>query len=760
MPSPGDENFRPANGREPEKRPDDQHGQADQKALGPSKGSKLGELIPSEQESGEAAQTASDLFHQAAGLDKMPEAGKSHIAVKATEWQAQRSEGVSRAQNIAFANESGEVKLGMQYTNNDGTFFKTPQGATFRVEPNDKNGFDLHPIGGRGEMFAAVELRVIKDLFSASREDLSGLFKTKPTKLEAMSDPTIERPVSKESMPRPEPINFVPDSVSRNQRPDVLGRVFAELKDRAQASPGHLLDMELANLKELSRIIKDLCTAQPDLNALINIRNLIARSIGSSAAQRDFTAPSGELDFRPNGIVCTEYGISMSAVLMNVINEFLERRKSEQLLTAANSAVVTQTTSDVAKPQQLEPKPREIRSEIPVSKTPLVTEAPVPPSRPEKTTVEQPLTPSPEETPQKSPEETKVELSPDEQETPEATPEIDFGPDMVPLVESTVIPTITADDSEFVAQQLILQAQESSLAEDDEKAKLELESDEEADRLERELIKQQIKKRDEERRRRYVVKERDTLESIAVKHFKDVRLSKLIYEINKHLLPLKVIRGKQVRELKPRMVIFLPTNAEIEKFRLGAQPALDLAQVQDILSLQDGAPKIEATLPQVADQSVLATQIGDTASGALRSIEKHLSATSDTTGDVPYPPEAPIQDESLSATDASSDLTASHRETAQPVLKDMPSVQNPIDDDHVNYTVRLGDTLKSIAIRQPQLLDHSLWLLLAEVNGLTTEVDGTGSPTCKLTRGMRLKLPNKSEVESFKARKKNLPERP
>src|SRR5271156_4788275 len=134
MPGPAEENFRPPAGPEHDKRPEEQH-EPNRTGPEPAKTSKLGELVPTEHESGEAAQTAAELFHQAAGLDKLPEAGKSQMAIKATEWQAQRSEGVSRAQNIAFQNDRGEVTLGVQYTNNDGTFFKTAQGSSFRVEP-------------------------------------------------------------------------------------------------------------------------------------------------------------------------------------------------------------------------------------------------------------------------------------------------------------------------------------------------------------------------------------------------------------------------------------------------------------------------------------------------------------------------------------------------------------------------------------------------------------------------------------------------
>jgi LysM repeat protein len=319
---------------------------------------------------------------------------------------------------------------------------------------------------------------------------------------------------------------------------------------------------------------------------------------------------------------------------------------------------------------------------------------------------------------------------------------------MLPPVEPIQTVVAAEIENEIAEEAAVLQAQESIKSEEDEKALLEeTRTQEEAERAERELIKQQIKKRDEERRRRYVVKERDTLESIAIKQFKDVRLSKLIYEINKHLLPLRMVRGKQVRELKPRMVIFLPTNAEIEKFRQTAGMTLDLLQAQELLNMQDRSA--HSTADAILDLKVNATA-GDATPPNVQSSPEETAETSS--------PDDSQEAESQSVATVSEPvaLATAQVEVAQESPPEIPAaVKTDEDDDHVGYTVRLGDTLKSIAIRQPQLLDHSLWVLLAEVNGLSTAVDTSGSPTCKLARGMRLKLPNKSEVDAFRAEKKN-----
>ncbi|MCT6647321.1 hypothetical protein N4G37_14750, partial [Enterococcus faecalis] len=68
------------------------------------------------------------------------------------------------------------------------------------------------------------------------------------------------------------------------------------------------------------------------------------------------------------------------------------------------------------------------------------------------------------------------------------------------------------------------------------------------------------KQRDREKRRRYIVREKDTLQSIATTQLRDVKLAPLIYEINKEIIQLRVENGKQVPDLKPKMIIWLPST--------------------------------------------------------------------------------------------------------------------------------------------------------------------------------------------------------
>ncbi len=92
-------------------------------------------------------------------------------------------------------------------------------------------------------------------------------------------------------------------------------------------------------------------------------------------------------------------------------------------------------------------------------------------------------------------------------------------------------------------------------------------SKQEAGGKEEQLATNDSKKKGEDKRRRYVVKDKDNLESIAKKQLRDVRLAALIYEINKHMLPLRMEKGKQVAEPRAGTSIWLPSDADIRDFR-------------------------------------------------------------------------------------------------------------------------------------------------------------------------------------------------
>ena len=65
---------------------------------------------------------------------------------------------------------------------------------------------------------------------------------------------------------------------------------------------------------------------------------------------------------------------------------------------------------------------------------------------------------------------------------------------------------------------------------------------------------------------------------------------------------------------------------------------------------------------------------------------------------------------------------------------------------------RLGDTLRSIAMRHPDLHDVTLWPLLAKKNGLSTEMDSKGAPLAVVIRGAIIAIPTREEIEMFRSK--------
>jgi hypothetical protein len=259
-------------------------------------------------------------------------------------------------------------------------------------------------------------------------------------------------------------------------------------------------------------------------------------------------------------------------------------------------------------------------------------------------------------------------------------------------------------------------------------------------------------KRDQEKRLKYIVKEGDTLESIASKMLRDKQLAGLIYDINKTIIPSKMEGGRTVPALKVGLVIWLPTAQDIKDYRVklmtgalkgapapgGAAPAgAKFANAEEELSARFGSnwdagtPGGTPPAPQTAPVPVTRSAIPP----------------------APLPGVVPgttpsAQDDSIAEglDDAARQAYATRRQNVENMLG--PLTKKP-EELKPRYVVRLGDTLKSIAMKHPALNDVKLWRLLAEVNGLSTGVDEKGNPLVPLKRGQVLSLPMQEEVDAF-----------
>lgn len=221
------------------------------------------------------------------------------------------------------------------------------------------------------------------------------------------------------------------------------------------------------------------------------------------------------------------------------------------------------------------------------------------------------------------------------------------------------------------------------------------------------------KKKDEDKRRRYVVKEKETLESIAKKQLRDVRLAALIYEINKHMLPIRMEKGKQVVDPRPGTAIWLPTEAEIKEFR----------------SRLYAATNSEAAAP----------------GGKFASADDELAAKFGSGWDGAKTGSSAVDGMMGSAVAKSQ----TRRENIEKILG--PMSDKPSDSARIRYIVRLTDSIESVAQKHPALKDASLWPLVASVNHLPTGLDQFGRPVAELRRGMVLDIPLPYEIERFRS---------
>lgn len=243
--------------------------------------------------------------------------------------------------------------------------------------------------------------------------------------------------------------------------------------------------------------------------------------------------------------------------------------------------------------------------------------------------------------------------------------------------------------------------------------------EQEAER-ERQLLMEEAKRKGEDKRRRYVVKDKDTLESIAKKQLRDVRLSALIYEINKHMLPVRMEKGRQVVDPRPGTSIWLPSEADIKQFRsrLYANPR-------------------STTLP--------GSTPGGGAAGAGMTAEQELAAQFGANWDGKNKSAASVSAGMMGAAVAKSQV---RRANIEKILG--PMGQKAGETARIRYIVRLGDSLDGVASKHPALKDAELWPLLASINELSDEVDDDDKPVATLRRGMVLNLPTPLEIEQYR----------
>jgi len=235
-------------------------------------------------------------------------------------------------------------------------------------------------------------------------------------------------------------------------------------------------------------------------------------------------------------------------------------------------------------------------------------------------------------------------------------------------------------------------------------------------------LKDQIQKQEESKRAQYRVAIGDSLENIATKQLRNPRLAGLVFDINRKLIPIKFMNGKEVAVLNVGAILSLPSVKEIKDFS------------QAGFTLGPKFKKVDFTMPAVSQQ-------GKTAEDELEAMfgnNWHGAGEGAENSEVPQ--NGKSQEEM--------DEFTKRRQNIESVLGQMGPKRAA--DGRMRYTVRLGDTLKSIAMKHPGLEDVSSWRILAEINNFSTETDANDNPKAIVPRGSVLMIPTKMEVEEHK----------
>lgn len=259
--------------------------------------------------------------------------------------------------------------------------------------------------------------------------------------------------------------------------------------------------------------------------------------------------------------------------------------------------------------------------------------------------------------------------------------------------------------------------------------------DKEAREKEKERAQEKGKKDPQQKTRlKYRIKEKDTLGQLAGRFLQDSNLASAIFHINRTVIPVIVHNDKTYASLPVNQMIWIPCDDDIESFK-ATGAAKQYAHI--------GFDGIRYSSPE----EELAARFGRRWFGpasnenmqASKEQSRKQSNIQKLLGEVT---EVQVRKPSLTAEER-----AARRSNIEKVLG--PFSTAPTNGPS-RYTVRLGETLKSIALKHPLLNSVDTWRLLASVNGLPIETDEKGAPVATLKRGMTLIMPSAEELKAYR----------
>jgi hypothetical protein len=252
-----------------------------------------------------------------------------------------------------------------------------------------------------------------------------------------------------------------------------------------------------------------------------------------------------------------------------------------------------------------------------------------------------------------------------------------------------------------------------------------------------------------QKRSRYRVMDRDSLESIAEDKLKDVRLVNLLITINRaELNYVDQPDGTSTPVVYPNQTIWLPSDDEVEIYKKNFFKQKNSQSRMKTVSSSHPTPRFQG--------------------GGTTNISGQYNQEPQTPVLPPSPKPMPAQYRDTIPS-GGQHLLPRQQNCFEPDSSPMAAVIQNVrfagnrvsvnlqelgGDEQISqrrcYQVRLGETLQSVALRDPLMNDVKLWALLAKLNGLSTDLDAGGHPVAKLMRGQFLVLPTQTDINEFK----------
>jgi uncharacterized Zn-binding protein involved in type VI secretion len=255
----------------------------------------------------------------------------------------------------------------------------------------------------------------------------------------------------------------------------------------------------------------------------------------------------------------------------------------------------------------------------------------------------------------------------------------------------------------------------------------------------------------QQHRTKYLVKEGDTLESIAQEKLGDSRLFPLLITINRALVNYRLEGERKVAFVVANQYLWLPTDHELEIHKRNFFGKQGKDGKDGSISLGISSKQNTPIIPPVSFD-----RTREVSTEVRANIQDFRPSTN--SGTVISGP--------VSGSNSSAAQKAQSQESGSKMAGNVDKVRHAggrqsIKLDEIEfvsaqvshrqcYQVREGETLLSIAASLESMGHISMWKLLAKINGFQIKEDGAGKPVENLFAGQFIVLPTAEELNEFK----------